>query len=117
MHGEKAGTELNRSMLASNGGLLSKVYEHSEPTKVENLANRTYPVRIFRNKREVQTCDKERSVAHSLPTGDTMTTAHNGISAMHDCTGRIHVFKPQRNQARLSRQMTYTYNTFIGDIQ
>ena len=39
MHGEKAGTELKVSMLASNCGLLSKVYEHSEPKNVENLIN------------------------------------------------------------------------------
>jgi hypothetical protein len=39
MHGKKSGTEINRYMLASNGGLLSKVYEHSEPTNVENLVN------------------------------------------------------------------------------
>jgi len=39
MHGEKARTEINRSMLVSYGGLLSKVYEHSEPTNVENLVN------------------------------------------------------------------------------
>jgi hypothetical protein len=39
MHGEKRWTEINRSMLASDGGLLSKVYENSEPTNVEILVN------------------------------------------------------------------------------
>jgi hypothetical protein len=39
MHGKKGETEINRSMLASNGGLLSKVYEHSKPATVQNLVN------------------------------------------------------------------------------